>query len=212
MNEYVDAIRQNTTNSLRRRYRDIDVLLIDDIQFIAGKEGLQEEFFHTFNSLHGANKQVVISSDRMPDAIPTLEERLRGRFKWGLITDIQPPDLETRLAILRNKSERDRVHGPRRDARVHRHQHRHQHPRARRRADPGLGLRQPQPGARSRPTWPQTQLADLLNDSKPKAAHRRGAARPTSRSSSKFPVEDLKGEQPATAARHRPPDRHVRVP
>lgn len=112
MNEYVDAIRQNTTNSLRRRYRDIDVLLIDDIQFIAGKEGLQEEFFHTFNSLHGANKQVVISSDRMPDAIPTLEERLRGRFKWGLITDIQPPDMETRLAILRNKSEHDRVQVP----------------------------------------------------------------------------------------------------
>ena len=112
MNEYVDAIRQNTTASLRRRYRDIDVLLIDDIQFIAGKEGLQEEFFHTFNSLHGANKQIVISSDRMPDAIPTLEERLRGRFKWGLITDIQPPDIETRLAILRNKSERDRVQVP----------------------------------------------------------------------------------------------------
>src|ERR1700710_1303842 len=109
LNEYVDAIRTNTTASFKRRYRDIDVLLIDDIQFMEGKEGLQEEFFHTFNSLHGANKQIIISSDRMPDNIPTLEERLRGRFKWGLITDIQPPDLETRLAILRNKSERDQV-------------------------------------------------------------------------------------------------------
>ncbi|MGZ4671146.1 MAG: chromosomal replication initiator protein DnaA [Ilumatobacteraceae bacterium] len=110
LNEYVDGIRTNTIANYKRRYRDIDVLLIDDIQFMEGKEGLQEEFFHTFNSLHGANKQIVISSDRMPDAIPTLEERLRGRFKWGLITDIQPPDLETRLAILRNKAERD--HSP----------------------------------------------------------------------------------------------------
>jgi chromosomal replication initiator protein len=112
MNEYVDAIRSNSMAGLRRRYREIDVLLIDDVQFLEGKEGLQEEFFHTFNSLHGANKQIIISSDRMPDAIPTLEERLRGRFKWGLITDIQPPDLETRLAILRNKSERERAMVP----------------------------------------------------------------------------------------------------
>jgi chromosomal replication initiator protein len=109
LNEYVDAIRTNTTAAFKRRYRDVDVLLIDDIQFMEGKEGLQEEFFHTFNSLHGANKQIVISSDRMPDAIPTLEDRLRGRFRWGRITDIQPPDLETRLAILRNKAERDKT-------------------------------------------------------------------------------------------------------
>ena len=112
LNEFVDAIRTNTGNAFKRRYRDIDVLLIDDIQFLENREGLQEEFFHTFNSLHGANKQIVISSDRVPDAIPTLEERLRGRFKWGLITDIQPPDLETRLAILRNKAERDQVEVP----------------------------------------------------------------------------------------------------
>ena len=109
LNEYVDGIRNNTISAFKRRYREVDVLLIDDIQFMEGKEGLQEEFFHTFNSLHGASKQIVISSDRVPDAIPTLEDRLRGRFRWGLITDIQPPDVETRLAILRNKAEREHL-------------------------------------------------------------------------------------------------------
>jgi chromosomal replication initiator protein len=109
LNEYVDGIRNNTISAFKRRYREVDVLLIDDIQFMEGKEGLQEEFFHTFNSLHGSSKQIVISSDRVPDAIPTLEDRLRGRFRWGLITDIQPPDVETRLAILRNKAEREQL-------------------------------------------------------------------------------------------------------
>jgi chromosomal replication initiator protein len=107
LNEYIDMIRHREQTAFKRRYRDVDVLLIDDIQIIENKEGFQEEFFHTFNSLHGSNKQIVISSDRGPDAIAKLEDRLRSRFKWGLITDIQPPDLETRLAILRNKAERD---------------------------------------------------------------------------------------------------------
>jgi chromosomal replication initiator protein len=106
-NEFIDAIRTGTSTQLKQRYRECDVLLVDDIQFLERKERTQEEFFHTFNSLHGSGRQIVLTSDRPPKSIATLEDRLRTRFEWGLITDVQPPDVETRLAILRHKADVD---------------------------------------------------------------------------------------------------------
>ncbi|MGE0214872.1 chromosomal replication initiator protein DnaA [Mycolicibacterium sp.] len=111
-NDFINSLRDDRRASFKRTYRDIDVLLVDDIQFIEGKDGIQEEFFHTFNTLHNANKQIVISSDRPPKQLATLEDRLRTRFEWGLITDVQPPELETRIAILRKKAQMDRLDVP----------------------------------------------------------------------------------------------------
>jgi len=111
-NEFINAIRDDKQDVFKRRYRDVDVLLIDDIQFLEGKTQTQEEFFHTFNTLHNANKQIVLTSDRAPKRLEALEDRLRNRFEWGLITDVQPPDLETRIAILRKKAAMDRLTAP----------------------------------------------------------------------------------------------------
>ncbi|MQY12674.1 Chromosomal replication initiator protein DnaA [Streptomyces sp. RB5] len=111
-NEFINSIRDGKADTFRRRYRDMDILLVDDVQFLASKESTQEEFFHTFNTLHNANKQIVLSSDRPPKQLVTLEDRLRNRFEWGLITDVQPPELETRIAILRKKAVQEQLNAP----------------------------------------------------------------------------------------------------
>src|SRR5207247_8765525 len=103
-NEFINSIRDGKADAFRKRYRDMDILLVDDVQFLASKESTQEEFFHTFNTLHNANKQIVLSSDRPPKQLVTLEDRLRNRFEWGLITDVQPPAPQTRMPILRTKA------------------------------------------------------------------------------------------------------------
>ena len=194
----------------KRRYREVDVLLIDDIQFMEGKEGLQEEFFHTFNALHGADKQIVISSDRMPDAIPTLEDRLRSRFRWGLITDIQPPDLETRLAILRNKAERD--HSPVPDEVL---EFIATHITNNIRELEGALIRVSAYASLNRvhvtPALAERLLADIVADPQPRPLTPRQMLDDHRRVLRLHRRGDLRQEPPATAG-HRPPDRHVRLP